>query len=152
MYSDIELSSSSYFNNIPSVKGFHQHFLFNRRINEHKKENIIDRTFRDNKKYKLPNVTPKMKQENIPLTDDEDNINNLSVHNQKDNTNDNKNNSPKIIKIFKKKIRSDLVSIKVRHRRFNEDSNNLLNSTSVISNSKLEASRSMPLFENISNN
>ena len=152
LYSDIELSSSSYFNNIPSVKGFHQHFLFNRRINEHKKENIIDRTFRDNKKYKLPNVTPKMKQENIPLTDDEDNINNLSVHNQKDNTNDNKNNSPKIIKIFKKKIRSDLVSIKVRHRRFNEDSNNLLNSTSVISNSKLEASRSMPLFENISNN
>ena len=100
----------------------------------------------------MPIVSPKMKDEKIPLTDDEDNINNITVNNSDDKTNDNKNNSPKIIKIFKKKIGADLVSIKVHHRRFNEQSSNLLNSTSIKSNSKLEVSRSMPLFENISNN
>ena len=148
LYSDMEFCNNSYFNKIPSIKGIHQHFFFKKSS----KENKIDKSFRNKKKYNLPIVSPKMKDEKIPLTDDEDNINNITVNNSDDKTNDNKNNSPKIIKIFKKKIGADLVSIKVHHRRFNEQSSNLLNSTSIKSNSKLEVSRSMPLFENISNN
>ena len=107
------------------------------------KENIIENNFKYNKKYKLPNVTLKIKNiENVPLTDEEEERNNKSM----DNTN---NNSPQIMKIAKKKIKDDLMPFKINNKNSHDESNQLMNSTSIKSNSKIERNKSLPFYENI---
>ena len=141
---DTELSSSLYMNNMPNIRGINGHFIFRNNSKEPIKDNLVENNFRYNKKYKLPNVTNKRKLiENIPLTDEEDERNNKSM--------DNTNNSPKIMKIAKKKINGDLLSFKIHHKKSHEENNNLMNSTSVKSTSKLERNQSLPLYENMTN-
>ena len=141
---DTELSSSLYMNNMPNIRGINGHFIFRNNGKEPIKDNLVENNFRYNKKYKLPNVTNKKKLiENIPLTDEEDERNNKSM--------DNTNNSPQIMKIAKKKINGDLLSFKIHHKKSHEENNNLMNSTSVKSTSKLERNQSLPLYENMTN-
>ena len=141
---DTELGSSIYMNNMPNIRGINGHFLFRSNSKEPIKDKIIENNFRYNKKYKLPNVTHKRKIiENIPLTDEEDERNNKSM--------DNTNNSPQIMKIAKKKINGDLLSFKIHHKKFQEENNILMNSTSVKSIGKLERNQSLPFYENKTN-
>ena len=144
LVNDTELSSSLYMNNMPNIRGINGHFIFRNNSKEPIKDNLVENNFRYNKKYKLPNVTNKKKLiENIPLTDEEDERNNKSM--------DNTNNSPKIMKIAKKKINGDLLSFKIHHKKSHEENNNLMNSTSVKSTIKLERNQSLPLYENMTN-
>ena len=141
---DNELSNSIYFNNVPNIRKSSGHFYFRANSKEPIKDNIIENNSRYNKRYKLPNVSNKGKKiGNIPLTDEEEERSNKSM--------DSSNNSPKILKIAKKKISDDLLSFKINSKKYQEEHNQLGNSFSIKSYSKLERNQSLQFYGKTSN-
>ena len=138
--SETELNSSVNLSNITKNNG---HFFFKMNKREVINDNINDFGFKFSKKYKLPNVTDKKKRnEDIPLTDEE----NEKFNNSMDNT---ENLSPSIMKIAKKNLNGDLFIFKMKQKKQIKEKDNIINSNSVKSNNKLERNKSLPIYENI---
>ena len=138
--SETELNSSV---NLSNIKKNNGHFFFKMNKREVINDNINDFGFKFSKKYKLPNVTDKKKRnEDIPLTDEE----NEKFNNSMDNT---ENLSPSIMKIAQKNLNGDLFIFKMKQKKQIKEKDNIINSNSVKSNNKLERNKSLPIFENI---
>lgn len=137
------MKKKNLFNSMTNING-DKNFIFKNNYKENLKENNI---FKINKKYKLPKVffSNRRKKnnnlENIPLTDEE---------NDGDKSFDSYN-SPKLIKITKKKINhlSGQFLLYPKQKSLIVESNSKKESTSNKDNSKLERIKSLPLYENV---
>ena len=135
--------NNNLYNSMTNING-DKNFIFKINNKENLKENNI---FKINKKYKLPKVffSNRRKKnnnlENIPLTDEE---------NDGDKSFDSYN-SPKLIKITKKKINhlSGQFLLNPKQKSLIIESNSKKESTSNKDNSKLERIKSLPLYENV---
>ena len=91
------------------------------------------------KNYKLPNLKSKRKKKvNIPLTDEENDNNSM----------DNLNNSPKIMKITRRTIEPEFELISRNQKIMDLEYNSKLNFTSVKSQPKLNRVKSLPAYDN----
>ena len=143
-YSDYEFANkSNYFNNITNVKGNNKsHFFFKINNRETMKEEISDiSNSKISKHHILPKVRNKRKtMEQIPLTDDENDIRNNSMDNS---------NSPKIMKITKKNISGNFILINSHKKTVDDDKNYpKLDSALVKPKLKLDKIKSLPNYEN----
>ena len=139
--SENDLTKTSYFNNLTNLKNNNSHFFFRVNNREAMKDELADTNFKHIKTYKLPQLKIKRKKNpNIPLTDEENDINNNSM----DNSN---NNSPKIVKIKKKSIIGQFGTSNSNQNTVDIEHHYNLNSTSVKSKSKLERIKSLPSYE-----
>jgi len=139
--SENDLTKTSYFNNLTNLKNNNSHFFFRVNNREAMKDELADTNFKHIKTYKLPHLKNKRKKNpNIPLTDEENDINNNSM----DNSN---NNSPKIVKIKKKSIIGQFGTSNSNQNTVDIEHHYNLNSTSVKSKSKLERIKSLPSYE-----
>ena len=78
--------------------------------------------------------------ENIPLTDEESDFKNNSM--------DNSDSSPKIMKITKRTIEADFGLISRNQKIVDPENKSKLNYTSVKSKSKLDRVKSLPIYDN----
>ena len=140
-YTENELGYSNNFNNSSYIKGNNGHFIFNAINRESLKRDFPDKGFRLTKGYKLPNVKNKRKKnENLPLTDDEDSNSNSLVH---------LTNSPKIMKITKKNVTGNFIDFKTQQKTSGIETNfQKMNSTSMKPKVKLDRIKSLPIFDN----
>ena len=140
-YTENELGYSNNFNNSSYIKGNNGHFIFNAINRESLKRDFPDKRFRLTKGYKLPNIKNKRKKnENLPLTDDEDSNSNSLVH---------LTNSPKIMKITKKNVTVNFIDFKTQQKTSGIETNFLkMNSTSMKPKVKLDRIKSLPIFDN----
>lgn len=143
--------NNNLYNSMTNINGNNFVFKFNNK--ETMKDDFNENYYRPSRKYKLPNVFNNKKKkisnlENIPLTDEEHERENVSFDNS---------NSPKIMKITKKKI-DDLsrqIVVNSQQKSVIVDQNNSnsskgrMNSTTLKHNSKLERVRSMPFYDNV---
>lgn len=138
--SDTELSNSIYFGNMPNIKGNNGHFFFKINNKDNLKEDSPEHKLNNSKRYKLPNLKNKRKKNiNVPLTDD-DEVNNDSM--------DNANNSPIIMKISKKNIDGNYTILNPNQKTVDTKTEQYkMNSTATKSSSKLDRIRSMPIYD-----
>ena len=143
MFTDNE-STSTYFKNMTSLQNSNGHFFFNLNNKETLKEDLPHETIiRNIKNYKLPNLkNKKEKKVNIPLTDEESDFKNNSM--------DNSDSSPKIMKITKRTIEADFSLISRNQKIVDPEHKSKLNYTSVKSKSKLDRVKSLPIYDNAS--
>ena len=142
MFTDNE-STSTYFKNMTSLQKSNGHFFFNLNNKETLKEDLPHETIiRNIKNYKLPNLkNKKEKKVNIPLTDEESDFKNNSM--------DNSDSSPKIMKITKRTIEADFSLISRNQKIVDPEHKSKLNYTSVKSKSKLDRVKSLPIYDNV---
>ena len=134
------------YNSMTNING-DKNFVFKINNKENLKENLKENIFKLNKKYKLPKVfyTNRRKKnsniENIPLTDEE---------NDADKSFDSYN-SPKLIKITKKRINhlSGQFLSNPKQKSLIVDSNSKRESVLNKDSSKLERIKSFPIYENV---
>ena len=139
--SDNEYTKTNYFNNMQNIKGNNGHFFFRVNNRETMKEELADNNFRYIKKYKLPNLKNKRKKnDNLPLTDEENELKNNSVENP--------NNSPQIMKITKKSMDGKFGLSGTHQKTMNVENKNNINSSSIKSKTKLERIQSLPIYDN----
>ncbi len=137
--SDNDLTKTSYYNNLTNLKNNNSHFFFRVNNRETMKEELAETNFKHIKTYKLPHLKHRRKKNaNIPLTDEENDLNNNSM----DNSN---NNSPKIMKIKKKSITGQFGVVNSNQNTVDIEHRYNPNSTSV--KSKLERIKSLPSYE-----
>ena len=133
------------YSSISNMKG--NNFVFRINNRETMKDDFNENLFKLNKKYKLPKVFNNKRRknnilDNLPLTDEE---------NDRENKSYETSNSPKIMKITKKKI-NDLngqIIMNSQQKSLIVDSNSKEESTALKPNSKLERVKSMPIYENV---
>ena len=124
-----------------NIKGNNGHFFFRVNNRETMKEELADNNFRYIKKYKLPNLKNKRKKnDNLPLTDEENELKNNSVENP--------NNSPQIMKITKKSMDGKFGLSGTHQKTMNVEHKNKINSSSIKSKTKLERIQSLPIYDN----
>jgi uncharacterized coiled-coil DUF342 family protein len=142
--------NNNLYNSMTNING---NFVFKINNKETMKDDFNENNYRPSRKYKLPNVFSNKKKkiinmENIPLTDEEHERENVSFDNS---------NSPKIMRITKKKM-DDLsrqIVVNSQQKSIIRDKNNSnsgkgrMNSTTLKHNSKLERVRSMPFYDNV---
>ena len=138
--------NSNLYSSMTNIKG-KNHFIFKINNRENMKEDFREKIFKLNKNYKLPKVFSNKRKknynlDNLPLTDEENDRNNKSYESF---------NSPKIMKITKKKINdlSGEVITNSPQKSIEIDNNSKIESNTNKKNSKLERVRSMPIYENI---
>ena len=142
--------NNNLYNSMTNING---NFVFKINNKETMKEDFNENNYRPSRKYKLPNVFSNKKKkiinmENIPLTDEEHERENVSFDNS---------NSPKIMKITKKKMddlsRQIVVNSQQKSAIVDQNNSNSgkgrMNSTTLKHNSKLERVRSMPFYDNV---
>ena len=147
--SDNDINNNLY-NSMTNING---NFVFKINNKETKKDDFNENNYKPSRKYKLPNVFNNKKKkiynmENIPLTDEEHERENVSFDNS---------NSPKIMRITKKKMddlsRQIVVNSQQKSAILDQNNNNSgkgrMNSTTLKHNSKLERVRSMPFYDNV---
>ena len=147
--SDNDINNNLY-NSMTNING---NFVFKINNKETMKEDFNENNYKPSRKYKLPNVFNNKKKkiinmENIPLTDEEHERENVSFDNS---------NSPKIMRITKKKIddlsRQIVVNSQQKSAIIDQNNSNSskgrMNSTTLKHNSKLERVRSMPFYDNV---
>ena len=148
--SDNDINNNLY-NSMTNMNG--NNFVFKINNKETMKDDLNENNYRPSRKYKLPNVFNNKKKkinylENIPLTDEEHERENVSFDNS---------NSPKIMRITKKKmddlsrqivVNSQQKSVIVEQSNSNSGKGRM-NSTTLKHNSKLERVRSMPFYDNV---
>ena len=138
--SDNDITKTNYANSMVNVKNSNN-FFFKINNRETIKEALIDNLPKFIKKNKLPNLKNKRKQnENIPLTDEENDLKNNSM--------DNSNNSPKIMKITKKSLQGKFSIFNSNPNTLNIENKPKMNSTSVQSKFKFDRNKSLPLYDN----
>ena len=124
-----------------SLQNSNGHFFFRPNNKETLKEDLPNENNNNRyiKNYKLPNLKSKRKKkENIPLTDEENDNNSM----------DNLNNSPKIMKITRRSIEPEFELISRNQKIVDLEYNSKLNSTSVKSQPKLNRVKSLPAYDN----
>ena len=147
--SDNDINNNLY-NSMTNING---NFVFKINNKETMKEDFNENNYKPSRKYKLPNVFNNKKKkiinmENIPLTDEEHERENVSFDNS---------NSPKIMRITKKKMddlsRQIVVNSQQKSAIIDQNNSNSskgrMNSTTLKHNSKLERVRSMPFYDNV---
>ena len=143
LFSESELTTTSnYLRNMTSLQNSNGHFFFRPNNKETLKEDLPNENNNNNryiKNYKLPNLKSKRKKKvNIPLTDEENDNNSM----------DNLNNSPKIMKITRRSIEPEFELISRNQKIVDLEYNSKLNSTSVKSQPKLNRVKSLPAYDN----
>ena len=141
--SETEIKSSIYFNNMPIMKHSRSQFFYkmqNREMN--KDNNLNENNLGYTKKKNLSNIQNKKAIVDIPLTDEENIINNSSP--------DNKNISipPQIMKIMKKEKPEDILQYKIKSKGIFRN-NNIIDIASNKSYNILERKQSLPINDNI---
>ena len=147
-YNDNDINSNLY-SSMSNIKT-NNNFVFKINNRETMKDDFNENIFKkyQNQKSKLPKVFNNRRKknnfENLPLTDEENDK-------EKENRSFESSNSPKIMKITKKRVNdlSGQIITNSQQKNLVVDSNSKDDSTKIKPSSKLERVKSMPVYENV---
>ena len=145
-YPDNDINTNLY-SSMSNMKGNNFYFKINNR--ETMKDDFNENIFKLHKKYKLPKVFNNRRKknsnlDNLPLTDEEN-------EREKENKSYESSNSPKIMKITKKRIKdlSGQIITNSQQKFVLADSEGKIDTTTIKPGTKLERVKSMPVYENV---